>query len=168
LYSGTDIPYHPGRANIAWGFIRSKLHPRYSLAAQYVPALFGETPKSFTGDPIEASFAGVTKEVREHMAMLFWQDLADALGNEGLMGLTALVGNFGIGSQSYEAGVEKYWKAKGWPGELRDQDLVTQQSVLENYWASRPPRKRLFQQPGSRFEIDPFTGKERRKDFLGR
>ena len=154
LYSGTDIPYHPGRINIAWQFIRSKLHPRYNLAAQYAPVLFGETPKTYNGDPIEASFGGVTKEIREHMASLFWQDLADALGNEGLMGLTALVGNFGLGSQSYEANVEKYWRSVGGKGELRDQHLVTQEQILKNYWKARPPKEQLFRQPGSRLEAN--------------
>ena len=158
--SGGGTPYRPGRVDVAWNFMRSKLHPTYNLVSQYAPIAWGDRPKTFTGDPIEASFAGVTKEVREHMAMLFWQDLADALKNEGFMGLTALVGNFGVGVQSYKTPPRATRPRSPFPP-------VPERAPYPAPGMVKPKKPPLFRLPGSRFETVPGTGKERvKREFL--
>lgn len=144
----TGLYYQPGRAQVIAKFLRTKASPLAGLAMDLAPALGGERPENFIGEPLQATPSGVGKEAFDRLVPLFWQDVVNAAREEGWVGAaTAAPGALGVGVQTYTTGKERLYRELGGTGELREQPQPLREKLQQYYYRMRPKENRLFRFP---------------------
>ena len=101
---------------------------------------------------------GVSKEIVDRAVPLFWQDVLNALEEEGWRGsLRSAPGAVGVSVQTFRTPEQRYWERMGGVGRLAEQDESLRKQVVAAYKKQKEKKAPLFYPPWRKRKVPTFT-----------